>query len=76
VKDSVQKETGENLEISGKRNYKKLNRSYITSFLLVFVWKMATAKGGVRLIADHAVAMSWQKQTTSPDKPHLCKTIS
>jgi len=37
---------------------------------------MATVNGGVRLIADHDVAMSWQKQTTSPDNLHLCKTIS
>lgn len=37
---------------------------------------MATVKGGVRLIADDDVAMSWQKQTTSPDNLHLCKTIS
>jgi hypothetical protein len=37
---------------------------------------MATVKGGVRLIADEDVAMSWQKQTTSPDNLHLCKPIS
>ena len=49
------------------RNQNKLNRSYITNFLLVSAWKMATVNGGVRLTADHDVAMSQQKQTTAPD---------